>query len=79
MFTATTQRGDTVASCGDVVCDASSGYILTGSFQHNPAPEVRREMPVAFNPMRYTWGAANYVVKDGEKVDPQNSGGNLHG
>lgn len=69
LFAAITQRGDSVASCGDVVCEASGGYILTGSFQHNPAPVERREMPIAFSPMRYTWGASNYVVKDGVKQE----------
>ena len=70
-------RGDTMARCDDPQCD--SGTFEVGGLNHNPAPELRREMPLPFSPMRYTCGASNWVVKDGEKVDQENPGGNIHG
>ena len=60
-------RGDTLARCDDPQCE--TGTFEIGGFQHNPAPSLRREMPAMFSPLRYTWGAANWIVKDGVKQE----------
>ena len=62
-------RGDTLAMCEDVGCKSYGQVYEIGSSQHNPAPELRQDRPVPFSPSRYSWGAANWVVKDGVKVE----------
>ena len=56
-------KGDAIFSCAK--CKAS---YEVGSTRHNPAPEVRQNQGVPFNPIyRFCFGEANWKVKDGHK------------
>lgn len=62
------RRGDSLARCENPDCQETGTYEV-GSFNHNPAPQIRQVQGNPYCAPRYTWGVPNWFVKDGEKVN----------
>lgn len=55
-------RGDNIVSCAR--CQKS---YETGSYRHNPSPEIRQVLPAQYSTLRYVMDWPNWIVKDGVK------------
>lgn len=62
------QRGDSIVRCENPDCQ-NTGTYETGSFRHNPAPEVRQVQHVPTMNWQFYQGFPNYKVVDGKKVE----------